>query len=90
MYKKNKKIKKNNNKSIKREIVFEKEVAEDINKIISIFNSEYTYFKLNSSIFINIVLKDYFSYLKTLDENDAREIMKNNLLAYTLEGVSDE
>ncbi|WP_407454354.1 hypothetical protein [Methanobrevibacter sp.] len=75
----------NEQKTVQRRIFFEKEVAEDVNKIIAIFNSEFNGIRINNSTFINIVLRDFFTYLKTLDENEAMEILKNNLIAYTLE-----
>lgn len=81
---------KKNKKRIQRRIFFEKDIAEDVNRIIAIFNSEFTGFRMNSSIFINIVLRDFFSYLKTLDENEAMEILKNNLIVYALEEKDDE
>lgn len=93
MIKKNKikfKKYKENQKQIQRRIHFEKDVAENVNRLIAIFNNEFAGFNMNSSIFINIVLRDYFSYLKTLDKNEAMEILKNNLIVYTVEGKDDE
>lgn len=76
--------------TVQRRIFFEREVAEDVNKIIAIFNSELTGFRLNSSVLINIVLRDFFSHLKTIDEKEAMEILKNNFIVYSLEGKDEE
>lgn len=70
---------------IKRQINFKKEIAEAINKIIAKFKELNYGLKMNNDILVNIALSYYISFLEIQDEEEAMEILKNNVISYTLE-----
>lgn len=74
--------------AVKRQINFKKGVAEDINKIIAIINENSYGITLNSSILINIALESYFSYLDSLEEKEAIDLLKNKIIYFNLWGKS--
>ena len=86
----NKKIKykkyNQNQFAVKRQINFKKGVAEDINKIIAIINENSYGLTLNSSILTNIALESYFSYLDSLEEKEAMDLLKNKIIYFNLWG----
>ena len=71
---------------VKRQINFKKGVAEDINKIIAIINENSYGLTLNSSILTNIALESYFSYLDSLEEKEAIDLLKNKIIYFNLWG----
>lgn len=54
---------------ISKNIRFDKELAEEINKTIAVFNNKEKVVKLNNDVLINIAVS---SYLKNLDFNELK------------------
>ncbi len=57
-------------KTLERRITLKRELAEEINTVIAVFNKESEVVKINSSILINIGINCFFKQLEQLTEEE--------------------
>lgn len=67
-------------KKVDRRITFKKDLAEETNKTIAVFNNENEVVKLNSTILVNIALNCFFKQLENLSEEKAIEYLERRAL----------
>lgn len=72
---------------IQRQIKFKKEIAEGINKTMAEFKADNYGLKMNNSIFVNIALSYYLSFMESLDDDEAMELLKDKVISYELEEI---
>lgn len=76
-------------KTVKRTLDINKDVAEATNEIIAVFNNEFNFVKLNSSILINIAFKCFLKQLGYLKEEEILFYLKDKTLEVKLD-ISEE
>lgn len=62
-------------KTLERRITLKRELAEEINTVIAVFNKESEVVKINSSILINIGMNCFFKQLEQLTEEEVIETL---------------
>lgn len=67
-------------KTIERRINFKKELAEEINTVIAVFNNESEVVKINNSILVNVAMNCFFKQLEGLTEEEIVEILEEKAL----------
>lgn len=67
---------------ITRRLKFQRGIAEDLNKLIAVFNHENKFLKLDNSLIINAVLNNYFRELDNKTEDEQLEDIKNKIVGY--------
>jgi len=65
---------------IERRINFKRELAEEINVIIAVFNKESEVVKINNSILVNVAMNCFFKQLEHLTEEEIIEILEEKAL----------
>ena len=68
-------------KRIERRIKFKKALAEEVNKIIAVFNNESEVLKINNSILVNISLNCLLKKLAELPEEEIIQVLEEKALA---------
>jgi len=68
-------------KTIERRIKFKKALAEEVNKIIAVFNNESEVLKINNSILVNISLNCLLKKLAELPEEEIIQVLEEKALA---------
>lgn len=64
-------------KTVERRIKIRTSIAEEINKIIAVYNHEdITLSKINTSILVNLAMKCFFKELNSLSEEEAIEFIR--------------
>ncbi|WP_405297913.1 hypothetical protein [Methanobrevibacter sp.] len=72
---------------IQRQIKFKKEIAEGINKTMAEFKATYYGLRMNNDILVNIALSYYLSFIESLEDDEAMELLKDKVISYELEEI---
>lgn len=67
-----------NRRTLKRQIEFDRIIAEETNKIIEVIRFE-TGARMSSSFIVDIALRYFFEYLEHFDDNKALDIILNGV-----------
>ena len=65
---------------VSRKINFDKDIAEDLNKMIKVYNHFNKKLKIDSSDICNIVLRDYFDKQSTKETHEVLKILTQKTL----------
>ena len=68
-----------NKRTVSRQIAFERDVAEEINKIKKVLRINANII-VGSSVLVDIGMRYFFQYLEDIDEDDAMELLVNGVL----------
>lgn len=68
-------------KTVERRIKFKKDLAEEVNKLIAVFNNDSEAVKLNNSIVVNVALNCLIKQLTNLPEEEIIQVLETKALA---------
>lgn len=71
----------NGEKTLTKKFVIDRELANEYNKIIAVFNAENPGLKLDNSLLFTIILIDFLESISDMTEEQAIELLKAQVIA---------
>lgn len=66
-----------NKNIIEKKIFIDKSTAEDLNKVIAVYNNEFKRLKINASVICVLALKEFITKLNGMQTHEALHELKN-------------
>ena len=70
----------NGEKTLTKKFVISRELADEYNKIISVFNAENPKLKLDNSLLFKIIFSDFLESIEDMEEEQAIELLKTQTI----------